>query len=54
MLIHDYVAYKIWENDQYERELKLSRLRTGLSIKKTPLRTGWWGTIALKLVALLM
>jgi hypothetical protein len=52
MLIQEYSTYKIWESDQKERELRLSRLVSGVNASTTnnP-RLGWWSSIVTKLTA---
>lgn len=53
MLIHEYTAYKIWESNQRENELILSRTAYGLNRRKAPLPNGWWTLIAAKLASLI-
>ncbi len=55
MLIHDYVAYKLWESNQKELELELARQRQikGSNTKVTPLPVSWWSMLAAKAAGLI-
>jgi hypothetical protein len=52
MLIHDYVAYKIWESDQRERELELARRVDVPGIKASSPSLNWLIALASKLTSL--
>lgn len=53
MLINDYSALKIWENEQRENAIKLSRTIYGLRKRKAPTQIGIWTLLAIKLTGLM-
>ncbi|RED56747.1 hypothetical protein [Cohnella lupini] len=52
MLIHEYSTYKIWESDQQERGIRLSRLVDARDVRATPSRHTWLGLLLSKLSGL--
>ncbi len=53
MLIHDYSTYKIWESDQQERIVRLSRLVDGMDFRARPARLNWLNLLAARLTGLI-